>query len=201
MAANFGVTQVLLLANLVVMSFIAWSSWRSANASIQLGVNMEDAFIMPKRQESSNNQRMDRETASVIDDTAPKILRSTPFDTALRPVNKYNSANSTTGRIGSTNSAGFYFVHPKEGERDFYNIGKTTHTDKVAAPGRLPGCLQNSASCTRPNCTRPECRPWGHHYDTIYQQRLGPYSRDDVEPFQFLEIGFYHGDGYDTVSD
>mmetsp|Transcript_34864 Transcript_34864/g.56919 ORF Transcript_34864/g.56919 Transcript_34864/m.56919 type:complete len:246 (+) Transcript_34864:33-770(+) len=38
----------------------------------------------------------------------------------------------------------------------------------------------------------------GHHYDTIYQQRLGPYSRNDVEPFQFLEVGFFQGGGYDT---
>ncbi|KAL7527001.1 hypothetical protein ACHAWF_001996, partial [Thalassiosira exigua] len=27
---------------------------------------------------------------------------------------------------------------------------------------------------------------------------LGPYSRDDVEPFQFLEVGFYNGRGYDA---
>jgi len=35
-------------------------------------------------------------------------------------------------------------------------------------------------------------------YDTIYQQRLGPFSRRDVEPFQFLEVGFFNGGGYDT---
>ena len=105
------------------------------------------------------------------------------------------------GGIGSTDSDGFYFVHPREGERDFYTIGLSTQTDKVLAPIRLPGCLQNDKSCTRPSCTRPECRPWGHHYDTIYQQRLGPYSRDDVEPFQFLGIGFFNGAGYDSVSD
>lgn len=44
------------------------------------------------------------------------------------------------------------------------------------------------------------CTTGGHHYDTIYQQRLGPFSRDDIEPFQFLEVGFYKGGGYDTVS-
>ena len=32
----------------------------------------------------------------------------------------------------------------------------------------------------------------------VTAKRLGPYSRDDVEPFQFLEIGFYNGAGYDT---
>lgn len=104
----------------------------------------------------------------------------------------------TSGGIGSTDSSGFYFVRPKDGERNFYEIGLTTSTDKVTAPKRLPECLKNDASCTRPGCVRPECRPWGHHYDTIYQQRMGPYSRDDVDPFQFLEIGFYNGAGYDT---
>ena len=114
----------------------------------------------------------------------------------------HSVANTTTPPgIGSTDSGGFYFVHPREGERDFYKIAKSTATDKVTAPERLPACLKNDASCTRPSCKRPECRPWGHHYDTIYQQRLGPYSRDDVVPFQFLEVGFFNGAGYDTVSD
>lgn len=50
-------------------------------------------------------------------------------------------------------------------------------------------------------CTQPLlCTIGGHHYDTIYQQRLGPFSRDDIQPFQFLEVGFYKGGGYDTVS-
>ena len=44
-------------------------------------------------------------------------------------------------------------------------------------------------------------KPWGHHYHTIYQQRLGPFSRREVEPFQFLEIGFFNGGGYDTYRD
>jgi hypothetical protein len=54
--------------------------------------------------------------------------------------------------MGSTDCNGFYFVQPKEGEHNFYQIGLGTGTDKVTAPGRLPGCLKNDASCTRVVC-------------------------------------------------
>lgn len=130
-------------------------------------------------------------------EVAPSIPMIHPKNSVKYQMGKTYNTTSVHG-IGSTNSDGFYFVHPKDGERNFYEIGKTTKTDKVQAIDKLPGCLKNDASCTRPNCTRPECRPWGHHYDTMYQQRLGPYSKDDVDPFQFLEIGFYRGGGYDT---
>ena len=38
----------------------------------------------------------------------------------------------------------------------------------------------------------------GHFYDTIYNRWLKKYSTDDTEPFQFLEIGFYNGKGFDA---
>lgn len=163
MAPTMTLTQILLLANLIVMSIIIVKFSKAADASIQSIVRMEEVSTLPP---------MNHPAAS-------------------------NNRSSSIG-IGSTDAAGFYFVHPKEGELDFYKIAQSTGTDKVTAPSRLPGCLRNPKSCTRANCTRPECRPWGHHYDTIYQQRLGPYSRDDIEPFQFLEVGFYNGGGYDT---
>jgi Methyltransferase domain len=86
-------------------------------------------------------------------------------------------------------------------ERDFYKIAEKMKTDKVAANYRLPGCLNNPDSCTRKGCVRKECRPWGHFYNTMYQKRLGQYSTDNTEPFQFLEIGFYNGFGYDTYKE
>ena len=133
----------------------------------------------------------------------PTVEREEEFAAIAAPTSRSSKTgamlNSTNNGVGSTDSGGFYFVHPKEGERNFYLLGLKTKTDKVTAPGRLPDCLKNDAICTRPSCVRPECRPWGHHYDTIYQQRLGPYSRDDTDPFQFLEIGFFNGAGYDTV--
>eukprot|EP00586_Coscinodiscus_wailesii_P019674 CAMPEP_0172510260 /NCGR_PEP_ID=MMETSP1066-20121228/227394_1 /TAXON_ID=671091 /ORGANISM="Coscinodiscus wailesii, Strain CCMP2513" /LENGTH=367 /DNA_ID=CAMNT_0013289141 /DNA_START=117 /DNA_END=1217 /DNA_ORIENTATION=+ len=118
--------------------------------------------------------------------------------TTTKPTKSAPGGTSTNnGQIGTTNAAGFYFVTPKDGERNFYDLGVATSTDKVTVPRVLPGCLEDDSSCTRPSCVRPECRAWGHHYDTLYQQRLGPYSREDVAPFQFLEIGFYNGAGYD----
>lgn len=86
-------------------------------------------------------------------------------------------------------------------ERNFLEIATRMGTDKVQANIRLLECLKNPSSCTRPDCKREKCRPWGHFYDTIYQSRLGPYSTDDTEPFQFLEIGYYNGRGYDTYTE
>ena len=167
--SKFGLTQILLLVNAIIMFFPAWKQLKSAD------------YIM------SSMESMTVATSDAPPLPSPIIRNSLP------------KSNTTSG-IGSIDSNGFYFVHPREGERNFYVIGKKTSTDKVTVPGYLPRCLKNDASCTRPNCTRPECRPWGHHYDTIYQHRLGPFSRDDVEPFQFLEIGFFRGSGFDLVS-
>lgn len=83
-------------------------------------------------------------------------------------------------------------------ERNFLEIGKRMGTDKVAANLRLGPCLRKPDRCTRPGCAKEECRPWGHFYNTLYQQRFGSWSRNDTEPFQFLEIGFYHGKGFET---
>eukprot|EP00970_Alexandrium_tamarense_P002759 scaffold387_cov195-Alexandrium_tamarense.AAC.39 len=181
--AGFGLTQVLLSANLVVMCFTAWMFTQSANIT-----HNDDAAIAPELpQLSSENLRK----AAMVANTPTEVA-----DVAV-PSPLVSDTSPVSPDIGSTNDKGFYFTHPKEGERDFYAIGKRTGTDKVTVPDKLPGCLQNDASCTRPSCVREECRPWGHHYDTIYQQRLGPYSKDNVEPFQFLEIGFFNGLGYD----
>ncbi|KAG7372513.1 hypothetical protein IV203_018656 [Nitzschia inconspicua] len=89
---------------------------------------------------------------------------------------------------------------PTSREVSFYEVGLETATDKVAAPGRLPGCLKNDASCTRPSCVRKECRPWGHFYHTMYQQKFGKWTLPGTKPFQFLEIGFFQGSGYDAYN-
>ena len=88
-----------------------------------------------------------------------------------------------------------------EGQQDFLELAKAHGTDKVAARAKLPSCLSNNNSCTRKDCKRPECRPWGHYYDTMYQRRLGHLSTKDTEPFQFLEIGYFHGYGFDAYQD
>ena len=94
-------TQALLIANLLVMSFIAYQFITTASRCIQPPI-IEDVAIAP-----------------------PSI----PIHEKI--VSKKNYTTTSVAGIGSTNSAGFYFVHPKEGELDFYKIGKTTSTDKI----------------------------------------------------------------------
>ncbi|KAL7505654.1 hypothetical protein ACHAXN_003099 [Cyclotella atomus] len=192
-------TQFLLLLNVTVVSISLWSFLNGAGGSLaQLKLREQVSFAPP-------NPKPVEDVVSphvVAEESTSEVKVHVAPDHQQRVASESNNSASpnklTSGGVGSTDSNGFYFVQPKEGERNFYQIGLGTGTDKVTAPGRLPGCLKNDASCTRPGCVRPECRPWGHHYDTIYQQRLGPYSRDDTDPFQFLEIGFFHGAGYDT---
>jgi len=86
------------------------------------------------------------------------------------------------------------------GEQDFFQVAKKAETDKVKGHAYLPSCLENPESCTRKGCERKECRPWGHFYDTFYNRWLGKYSTDDIEPFQFLEIGYFQGRGFDAYS-
>lgn len=86
--------------------------------------------------------------------------------------------------------------------RDFLEIAKKTNTDKVAGHDQLPRCLKNNDSCPKmlKNSEREVCRPWGHFYDTIYNRWLKDYSKDDSDPIQFLEIGFYQGMGFEAFS-
>lgn len=83
-------------------------------------------------------------------------------------------------------------------ERSFKEIGVRFGTDKVAGYEHMPNCLKDPESCTRKGCANLRCRPWGHFYDTMYQSQVGKFSRDDAEPFQFLEIGFFQGRGFES---
>ena len=47
-------------------------------------------------------------------------------------------------------------------------------------------CVADERNCDRPEAVEQQCKVTGHYYNTIYQRWLGPYSSDDVEPFQFL---------------
>jgi len=195
-ASRCGFTQLLLLGNLIAVTCLIATLWNKTDSGINTMLTLEKSFFLPPTKESS-----------VIITTDDESSRRRAGGMSMRTIDRdLVNMNSVViaPDIGRTESGGFYpgsvtfYVNPRQGERDFYAIGKTHETDKVAAPGRLAGCIGNDDSCTRPSCVRPECRPWGHHYDTLYQQRLGPFSRDDVAKFQFLEVGFFNGGGYDT---
>jgi len=85
-------------------------------------------------------------------------------------------------------------------DRNFLEIGLKTGTDKVLGPRRLEKCLKDAKNCVR-DAVEPKCRTGARHfYHTVYQKWLGSSSIDNIEPFQFLEVGFYHGEGYDAYT-
>eukprot|EP00980_Cylindrotheca_fusiformis_P000972 scaffold265_cov131-Cylindrotheca_fusiformis.AAC.7 len=85
--------------------------------------------------------------------------------------------------------------------RDFKEIGRQAGTAKVLGNFQLESCLQNRERCNRKEAEREKCRTWDYFYDTVYNRWLRDYSKDDTEPFQFLEIGFYHGQGLQAFTD
>ena len=82
----------------------------------------------------------------------------------------------------------------------FFEVAKKTGTDKVLGYQNLPSCLEDNKSCSFPDDQREICRPWGHYYDKIYDRWLAPYAKKDAGPFQFLEIGYYTGLGFEAYS-
>ena len=75
--------------------------------------------------------------------------------------------------------------------KDFYVIARQTGTDKVQGQANM-----EKLNFKYPNNDNPRCRVFGHFYHTFYQKWIGDLSFDDVEPFQFLEIGYSNGDGF-----
>ncbi len=82
----------------------------------------------------------------------------------------------------------------------FFEVADKTGTDKVLGHSNLEKCLKESKGCSFPEDQRETCRPWGHFYDTIYDRWLAPYSNKDAGPFQFLEVGFYTGLGFEAYT-
>jgi hypothetical protein len=79
-------------------------------------------------------------------------------------------------------------------QRDFQEIARRTGTDKVWGADHWALCKNDLSKCDQPNMVNPKCRVLqGHFYHTMYNRWLGPYSTDDTEPFQFLEIGHFEG--------
>lgn len=74
-------------------------------------------------------------------------------------------------------------------EPSFFELARQTGTDKVKGVAYLPSCLEDDSTCTRPSCEREKCRPWGHFYHTMYQQKLSKYLNSD-EDFLLVEIGY-----------
>ncbi|CAB9522800.1 Inherit from bactNOG: O-methyltransferase [Seminavis robusta] len=83
---------------------------------------------------------------------------------------------------------------------DFRVIATRTGTDKVWGVNAWDKCKHAPETCgNKPQVENPKCRVLqGHFYHTIYNKWLAEYSSKDAEPFQFLEIGFFNGRGFDA---
>mmetsp|Transcript_3968 Transcript_3968/g.8542 ORF Transcript_3968/g.8542 Transcript_3968/m.8542 type:complete len:435 (-) Transcript_3968:1822-3126(-) len=88
-------------------------------------------------------------------------------------------------------------ARPSYKKPSFLEFARETGTDKVKGVAYLPSCLEDDLTCTRPSCERKKCRPWGHFYHTMYQQKLSAFLDPD-DSFQLVEIGYNLGFGYDT---
>ncbi|CAJ1932768.1 unnamed protein product [Cylindrotheca closterium] len=85
---------------------------------------------------------------------------------------------------------------------DFLDIGRKLGSQKVMGNFELEDCLQeDKTNCARSNQIKETCRTWSFYYDSIYNHWLQPkLARDDAEPFQAVEIGFFHGIGHEALS-
>ena len=135
----------------------------------------------------SSRETLSRRDLSSLTFVTWDATRSTNTATVLTP-------EVPPSHIGSINNGA-----NKTRQRDFYEIAWASGTDKVIGPQALENCLRDTSTCQHPDAINPKCRVVpAHFYHTIYNKWLGAYSTDDAEPFQFLEIGFYNGKGYDA---
>lgn len=131
---------------------------------------------------------------------AVRLFTATDSDVCDCGVSIANKNDNTTSKLELIQQT------PKEEEEeeqsDFYTIGIATGTDKVQAQQTFKKCQDTGKDgCLYPHAINERCRPWGHFYHTMYNKWLGPkYAKDDAEPFQFLEIGYFRGSGYDAYS-
>ena len=116
------------------------------------------------------------------------------------------SASSSTSMTVGTTIIATSTSNSKVG--DFFEIGKRTGSDKVQGGVNLPLCLQDKSKCRYPDAVNPQCRVPGHYYHTLYNQWLRPLAESSSssesttdEKFTALEIGFYHGKGYEAFSE
>jgi hypothetical protein len=88
----------------------------------------------------------------------------------------------------------------------FLQLATKTGTDKTLGHYALQVCRKDrtkNGSCRFPNAINPSCRPGAQHfYDTIYDKYLQNYIiPQNTVPFQFVEIGFYLGSGFEAYTE
>mmetsp|Transcript_30517 Transcript_30517/g.46539 ORF Transcript_30517/g.46539 Transcript_30517/m.46539 type:complete len:372 (+) Transcript_30517:53-1168(+) len=141
---------------------------------IYQGRNLEEYFSNPFQEPTSSlDLSSSPEVKALIDAAVAK---------ALKDANQGPSSSS-----------------PSTPQKSFRDFGDKTQTDKTNGYSKLPLCLKDDKNCLYPGHENDRCKVWGHFYDTIYDRWLGPYSTGDF-PMQFLEIGYYKGNGFEAYT-
>jgi hypothetical protein len=81
----------------------------------------------------------------------------------------------------------------------FLSLAEKYGTDKVRGTSTLPACRENTKNCPRPEAINEGCKVTGHFYDSLYQKWLVPLAAGPA--FQFLEIGYFNGKGFDAYTE
>ena len=98
-----------------------------------------------------------------------------------------SGGNSTRRRLQSV-------ARPRAGDRSFYDVAMKTNTDKIKGRANL----QSQTFIAPDNVVEPKCRVFGHFYDSIYDRWM---PEPSAARYQFLEIGYYNGEGFDAFSE
>jgi hypothetical protein len=81
----------------------------------------------------------------------------------------------------------------------FLSIAQKYGTDKIRGTSTLPACREDPKNCIRPEAINEGCKVTGHFYDSLYQKWVAPLAAGPA--FQFLEIGYYNGKGFDAYTE
>ena len=188
----FGVVVGTLVTSLVVVNLYAGSKLeRSFLPKLQTQHLRQD---FNESQQLINRPKLRIEKSSLLD-----LETKNDSDTSILIGNNKtqtdNSCSKSKGRLDINESASKesqlkpMMKRSSYEEPSFFELARTTGTDKVKGVAYLPSCLQDDSTCTRPSCEREKCRPWGHFYHTLYQKKLSTFLNPD-ESFQLVEIGY-----------
>ena len=176
----FGIVVGTVVASLIFANYYA-SIFIQQSAIQNVQVNHLDSPQVRKKQ-----LRNEQSSSSTIDDKDPLQITN---DTADHQKTRTQATKTTPSSIEiRTNESSASQCDDIE-EPSFLKLAKQTGTDKVKGIAYLPSCLEDDSTCTRPSCEREKCRPWGHFYQTMYQQKLSKFL-DPKESFQLMEIGY-----------
>lgn len=116
------------------------------------------------------------------------------IDAAVKKALKDANINPSSSSLAASASPALITTR-----HDFQELGLKAGTDKIRGYRELPKCLEDEKNCIHAGHENPLCRPWGHFYDTIYERWLAPYTSSNT-PMQFLEIGYFRGQGFETFT-